>query len=208
MIAVWILCGLTALLALILLIKVSARIEWCDGAYLTVGIGFFRITRSLSAPDAEKVEKHKEEHAAKEEKPEKKEGSYEPGLKELIPVIKDTVSALFEKTKRHIKLERCILKINVATEDPALTGVVYGAVCAAAGSLLALATSLRRVTRRKGAVYTEITPNFISDKPDIYVDICFSTRIWRGVAMSIPLLKGYKEYRALKKRRKIKENQK
>ncbi len=208
MIAVWILCGLAALFALILLIKVSARIEWCDGAYLTVGIGFFRITRSLSAPDAEKVEKHKEEHAAKEETPKEKEEPFKPELKELIPIIKDTVTALFKKTKRHIKLERYILKINVATEDPALTGIAYGAVCAAAGSLLALATSLKRVTRRKGAVYTEITPDFISDKPDIYVDICFSTRIWRGAAMSIPLLKGYKEYRALKKRKKIKEEQK
>ena len=201
MTAVWIACGFAALFALILLIKVSARIEWCDGAYLTVGLGFIHITRSLSAPDAEKAEKRKEEHAAKEETAEKKEGSFKPELKDLIPLIKDTVNALFQKTKRHIKLERYILKINVASEDPAVTGLLYGAVCAAAGSLLALATSLKRVTRRKGAIYTEITPDFISDKPDIYADICFSTRIWRGIAMMTPLLKGYREYRALKKRK-------
>ncbi|MBQ6042687.1 MAG: DUF2953 domain-containing protein [Clostridia bacterium] len=207
MIALWILCGILALALLALLLKLAVRIEYCGGLYLTISVGFIHVTRGVSKKktDAEEPEQPPEEHK-KNEKKKKKKSDTDVSLKELLPLARDTVADVFEKTKKHVKLERYILKINVATGDPASTGVLYGAVCAAAGPLLALALSARRKTRKAGAIFTEITPDFISDKPDIMLDIKFSTRVWRGLCMTMPLIKGYKNYRKLKKK-KEKQNE-
>lgn len=208
MIALWILCGILALALLVLIIKLTVRIEYCGGLYLTIGVGFIHVTRGVSKKktDAEAPEQPPEEHKKKEKKKKKKKSENDVPLAELLPLARDTVADVFEKTKKHVKLERYILKIKVATGDPASTGVLYGAVCAAAGPLLALALSARRKTQKKGAIFTEITPDFISDKPDIMLDIKFSTRVWRGLCMAMPLIKGYKNYRKLKKK-KEKQNE-
>ncbi len=205
MTAVWILCGIAALAVLILIIKLSVRIEYCGGLYITVGVAFIRVTRGATrGKKTEGAEQPPEPQDQTEE--ESQEEKVSVPLKDLLPLARETVSKVFEKTKKHVKLERYVLKINVATGDPASTGILYGAVCAAAGPLLALALSARRKTRKKGAVYTEITPDFISDSPDIMLDIAFSTRVWRGLCMMTPLLKGYRNYRKLKKQ-KEKQNE-
>ena len=204
MIAVWIICGILALLMLAALIKLTVRVEYCGGLYVTVGIGFLRFTKDVER--GRNPQQPQEQATPAEESQEEKKEKTEIALKELIPLARETVSGVLEKAKKHVKLERYLLKINVATGDPASTGVLYGAVCAAAGSLLALALSARRKSRKKGAIYTEITPDFISDKPDIKLDIKLSTRVWRGLSISIPLIKGYRNYRKLKKK-KEKENE-
>jgi len=196
MIFVYIFGALALICAAILLTKVTVRIEWCGGLWLTVGVGFIRLTREITKNETKSEEAPVQEEAAVSESK-----SAEIPLKELLPLVKDTVAELMRKTRRHLKLERWILKINVATGDPALTGVLYGAVSAAGGQLLALVTSLKRVTRRKNAIYTEITPDFISETPDIFLDAAFSMNIWRGISMLFTAWGGYKKYRALKKRK-------
>ena len=199
MIFVYIFGALALICAAILLTKVTVRIEWCGGLWLTVGIGPVRLTREVTRNEKGPEETSGQGSESGEGKSESK--SADIPLKELLPLVKDTVDELMRKTRKHLKLERWILKINVATGDPAVTGVLYGAVSAAGAQLMALVTSLKRVTRRKNAIYTEITPDFISETPDVFLDAAFSMNIWRGISMLFTAWGGYKKYRALKKRK-------
>lgn len=195
MTALYIIGGIILLLLLLLLAKISFRINWCGDLLLEVKVGFYRKKFILFGKEAketleEELPQKPEKAKKKEEKPVK--------LKQILPIIKETLSEIIIKTKKHIRLDKYIVKITVATDDPAKTGILYGAVAGAAASLLRFAEGIKHKTAKQGEIYTEVIPDFISDKPDIYIDIILSTRVWRGLSMVLTLTKGYTKYKKLK----------
>ncbi|MBO4500945.1 MAG: DUF2953 domain-containing protein [Clostridia bacterium] len=199
MIALYIIGGILVLLALILLARVSITLGYCGGLFVTLKIGFLRFTGDAAGFTGKE---ELPERAETGEKRDKDEGE-DVSAKEMLSLARETLAALLKKIKKNIKLKRFVLKINVASHDPALTGVLYGAVCAAAGSLTALIAKIKRRSRKKDAVYTEITPDFISDKTDIYFETVLTTRLWRALGILLPLIKGYRKYRGMKRRKEI-----
>lgn len=198
MIALYIVGGLLLLIALLLLLKLTFRFSWCAGLLLEVKIGFYTVRKEFAphVPEANDEDVTEDE---KEEKPKTKdkEKSGVP-FKKLVPMIRETVAEIAKKLKKHLKIEKYILKINVATDDPAKTGILYGAVSASAASLAVYIDSLKHVSKKKGRVLTEVTPDFISEKPDIFVDISLSVRVWQALSLLGSLLGGYKKYKLLK----------
>ena len=195
MTALYIALGILLLLAGLLLVKISFRISWCNDLLIAIKIGFYKkeyllFSKKEETEEAEEIKEVK--YIKKEEEAEKVK------IKEIIPVIKETVSELYSKTKKHIRLDRYIVKITVATEDPAVTGVLYGAVAGSAASLLRFVEGIKNKTKKQGELYTEVKPDFISEKPDIFIDIVLSTRVWRGLSMAYSLSKGYNKYKQLK----------
>ncbi len=196
MIALYIIGGILVLLALLLLLRVTLTVEYCGGVFITLKVGFLHFSGKRTGRSEEEVPQVPDESEER-----KKKEETEVSLKETLALIRDTLAELLKQIKKNIKLKRFVLKVNVATPDPAATGVLYGAVCAAAGSLTALIATIKRRSHKKDAVYTEITPDFISDRPDIYFETVLTTRLWRTLKILLTLKKGYKNYRELKQRK-------
>ncbi len=195
MIALYIVGGLLVLLSLLLLLKLTFRFSWCSGLLLEVKIGFYTIKKEFEpALQREETEDKTEAETAKKPKTEKESGV---PFKELFPIIRETVSSLAKKLKKHLKIEKYILRINVASDDPAKTAILYGAVSASAASLQTYIDTLN-ISTKKGRIYTEVKPDFISEKTDILVDIALSVRVWQGLSILLPLITGYKKYKLLK----------
>ncbi|MGI6717025.1 MAG: hypothetical protein ACOX3X_07550 [Eubacteriales bacterium] len=195
MTALYIILGILLLFAALLLVKISFRICYCGQLLISFKVGF--IKKDFSLLEKKEVKIKEEPEIPQRVKKAKKEEEKVP-LKQIIPIIKETLTLLFEKTKRHIFLEKYILKITVATEDPAQTGIIYGIVAGGAASLLRMVEGIRNKSKKQGQIYTEVKPDFIAEKPDIYIDIILSTRVWRGLSMALTLSEGYTKYKKLK----------
>ncbi|MDD4125218.1 MAG: hypothetical protein PHW77_05795 [Eubacteriales bacterium] len=195
MTALYITAGILLILVLMLFLKISFRISWCGDLLIAFRVGFYKKEYRLFGQKAEPEEaeaippKHKKPGETKEEP---------VSLKQMLPIIKETLTELYVKTKKHIRLDRYIVKIAVATDDPAKTGILYGVVAGSASSLLRLAEGIGHKTKRRGEIYTEVIPDFIAEKPDIHIDIILSTRVWRGLSMVYSLTNGYNKYKKLK----------
>lgn len=202
MIALYIIGGLLLLIIILLLLKLTFRFSWCAGLLLEIKIGFYTIKKEFAPSSPVSVgdegEIAESENGKKKAK-EKDESSVSFG--ELLPVIRETIASLAKKLKKHLKLEKYIVKLCVASDDPAKTAILYGAVSASAASLQTFVDTLPHISHKKGRIYTEVKPDFISDKPDIFIDIALSVRVWQGLSLLLTLLGGYKKYKTLKLRK-------
>lgn len=50
-------------------------------------------------------------------------------------------------------------------------------------------------SKRRGNVYCEITPDFLSEAFDAMIDTEFGLRIWQGLALGITALRGFLKIR-------------
>lgn len=193
MVFLYIVCGILLVVCLLLIVKVSFGISWCNGLLMEIKIGFIKRAYDLSSK-AEAEEEPQSVTGKKQKVPVKKS---KVKLTEVLKIIQETVAELYKKTKKHIFLSRFILKIDVASQDPMVTGVLYGSVSAAASSLLVFIEGLNNVSSKKGSIYVEVKPDFFADKPDVFVDILLTTRVWRVLSMVRSLYQGYNKYKAL-----------
>jgi len=83
-------------------------------------------------------------------------------MREVIGALWAGIRLFFER----LRIERCTAKIQIATPDPALTGILYG-------SAIALQQILP-TQFRKFAV--ELQPDFESERPQFQGEICLSIR--------------------------------
>jgi hypothetical protein len=113
--------------------------------------------------------------------------------------VKDIVKELTEKSGRYLKLEEYRVKVLVATDDPAKTGVLYGAVSGILGGISVLVDRLKRRTRKKGKIYTEVKPDFLAEEPEVYIRIALSMRVWQMFSIGITASKGFLKYLSLQK---------
>ncbi len=192
MTALYIIAGIIVFFVIIAFLKISFRISWCGDLLITVKVGFYKAEYLLFGEKTEPEEEAPVKKAVKEK-------AGEPvKFNQILPIIKETLSELYDKTKKHLRLERYIVKLTIASDDPAKTGILYGAASGAAASLLRFAEGVKHKTKKPGRIYTEAIPDFIGDKTDIYIDIMLSTRVWRGLSMALSLADGYYKYKKLK----------
>ena len=206
MTALYIIGGILLFFALLMLVKIGIFFSYYGGApVFTVKIGFIKLTFDIKEmkKDAEEVDDAEIEELKKKHKKKKKkkkapkEKPPSPALMDTLRVFKAGVLRFYEKYKKYAKLERYIIKISVATEDPALTGVLYGGVAALAGSLHAWAVSVKKRSRKAEDLYTEVRPDFLAEKTDAAAEIGFSLRIWHILSCAMTLLFTYRKYKKL-----------
>ena len=89
---------------------------------------------------------------------------------------------------------RLDLKVNVACEDPAQTAALYGLISGQAAVLTRAVLALRH-SKRRGDVYCEVTPDFLSESFDFMIDAAFGLRVWQGAALGITALRGFLKIR-------------
>ncbi len=175
MIALYIIGGLLLAIALLLLLRIGVMF-YCYGKkpQFAVSIGFVKLRFDMD----ELKEQAQSAEGKQGKKPRETKEKEKKSVVDIIKTVKEGALRFYEKYKRYARLDRYMLKVNLGTDDPAKTAVLYGAVAAVAASLHAFAMSVRR---KRGArvVETEIKPDFIAESTDFAVELGFSLRLWQ-----------------------------
>ncbi len=198
MIFLYILGGILLLLLLVLFLRLGVRISYYGGApALGVKIGFLYFEDILDKykPDGEELEIKPKLKTKKKAKKKKSGGN--PSIKDALPVVKTALLQILRRFKKYARLDMYRLRISLATEDPAKTAVLYGALAGVVSGMHAAAMSVKNRSRREGDIYTEYRPDFYAEKPDIAVDIGISLRVWQILAIALAGKRGYDNYKKL-----------
>ena len=204
MIAVYILLGILAIILLLLLIKATVCIDYCGD--IEVKIKYLFLRRTLFKGVIGKKDKgaqHAREQGEKKPKKEKKKKEKEqpelvrPPLGELFDTALAAVKKTLKKLGKSAKLEKAYLRCRVAAPDPAKTAVLYGAVSGVAGDLFVLLGSIKRRSKKRGAVDFAVEPDFIAEEFDLAADLRISFIPLKLLVAAISGWLGYKKVKRL-----------
>ena len=197
MTALYITAGILLLLAALLLVRVQVGVSYIGDLRVELRLGPLRLDLTPepaepAAPEAEAPSgaAHKKKKKKKKEKGKGKAFS----AREALPVALDTVGKLLRRTRRWLYCGRFVLKVNVACEDSAQTAALYGLISGQAAALTRAILALRH-SRRRGDVFCEVTPDFLSESFDFMIDAAFGLRVWQGAALGITALRGFLKIR-------------
>ena len=197
MTALYITAGILLLLAALLLVRVQVGVSYIGDLRVELRLGPLRLDLTPepaepAAPEAEAPSgaAHKKKKKKKKEKGKGKAFS----AREALPVALDTVGKLLRRTRRWLYCGRFVLKVNVACEDSAQTAALYGLISGQAAALTRAILALRH-SRRRGDVFCEVTPDFLSESCDFMIDAAFGLRVWQGAALGITALRGFLKIR-------------
>ena len=195
--ALYITGGIIAFLLLLSLVKVTVKLSFVNDLQVRLKILFISIKiYPLKAAEPKKAAPAKKKPPAPAKpRPEKKT----PPIKDILHLVKELVAESYSKFRHYIRLEEYRVKVLVATDDPAKTGVLYGAVCAALGALSVVTDRIKRRSKKKGRFYTEVTPDFIAEQPELFLSVALSLRIWQLASMGATAAKGLLKYNSLSK---------
>lgn len=149
-----------------------------------------------------KTKKLKKQKVVEKQKPPKPK----PPIKEVLLLLKELIIEIYSKFGKYIKIEEYRVRVLVATDDPAKTGVLYGVVCAIMGNISVFINQIKRRTRREGKILTEVTPDFLAEEPELFVSVALSMRIWQLMLLGITASKGFLKYISLSKEEKVKQH--
>ena len=207
MTAVYIILGVIALLLLLLMIKVTVKVDYCRDIevslkYLFISYTVFRSGEEKGGHKSGDTGKKKKKPEKKGEKDKKKKGGksepelVRPPLGELVPAVRDELGRVLKKLGKSARLEKARFHCLVATDDPAKTAVLYGAISGAAGDIFGMLSKLKRRSKRKGTVDFLVEPDFIAEKFDLLLDIRVS---FIPLKLAFAALCGWLSYKKVKR---------
>lgn len=179
MIALYILGGLLLILVLILMLRVGPVVTYYGGKpNLDIKIGFIVIKDCFDGFGGKEEEplSHKPKKRKKAKKETKKPN---PKITDVIKVIKNGICLFVKCFSRYARLDKYVVKINLATDDPAKTALLYGGLAGPVSAIHSYVMSIKKRSDRIEDIYTEYKPDFYSEKPDIALEIGFSLRVWQ-----------------------------
>ena len=194
MTALYITAGILLLLAALLLVRVQVGVSYIGDLRVELRLDLTPEPAEPAAPEAEAPSgaAHKKKKKKKKEKEKGKGKAF--SAREALPIALDTVGKLLRRTRRWLYCGRFVLKVNVACEDPAQTAALYGLISGQAAALTRAILALRH-SKRRGDVYCEVTPDFLSESFDFMIDAAFGLRVWQGAALGITALRGFLKIR-------------
>ena len=195
MTALYITAGILLLLAALLLVRVQVGVSYIGDLRVELRLGPLRLDLTPEPAEPAAPEAEAPSGAAHKKKRKKKKEKGKPfSAREALPVALDTVGKLLRRTRRWLYCGRFVLKVNVACEDPAQTAALYGLISGQAAVLTRAVLALRH-SKRRGDVYCEVTPDFLSESFDFMIDAAFGLRVWQGAALGITALRGFLKIR-------------
>jgi hypothetical protein len=202
LVAVYIISGIIFLFLLFLLVKVSVVISYVNDLQVKLKILFLTFTL-YPAKIKEKAEKVTPEEKKQIKEKKQKQPKPKPPIKDTLLLVKDIIEQLTGKFGRFIKLEEYKVKVLIATDEPAKTGILYGLASAIVGSISVFVDAIKRRTHRKDRIYSEVKADFLAEEPEIFIKAALSLRVWQMSSMGITASKGFLKYLSLQKERKI-----
>ena len=195
MTALYITAGILLLLAALLLVRVQVGVSYIGDLRVELRLGPLRLDLTPEPAEPAAPEAEAPSGAAhKKKRKKKKEKGKAFSAREALPIALDTVGKLLRRTRRWLYCGRFVLKVNVACEDPAQTAALYGLISGQAAVLTRAVLALRH-SKRRGDVYCEVTPDFLSESFDFMIDAAFGLRVWQGAALCITALRGFLKIR-------------
>ena len=195
MTALYIAAGILLRLAALLLVRVQVGVSYIGDLRVELRLGPLRLDLTPEPAEPAAPEAEAPSGAAhKKKKKKKKEKGKAFSAREALPIALDTVGKLLRRTRRWLYCGRFVLKVNVACEDPAQTAALYGLISGQAAALTRAVLALRH-SRRRGDVFCEVTPDFLSESFDFMIDAAFGLRVWQGAALGITALRGFLKIR-------------
>ena len=198
MIALYVLGALLLLLFLLMFLRVGIRISYYGGMpTLGIKLGFIEFEDILGKykTDGEELDIKPELKTKKKTKKAKEQSN--PSIKDALSVVKTGFLQLFRRFKKYARLDMYRLRISLATDDPAKTAVLYGALSGVVSAMHSFALSVKNRSYREGDIYTEYRPDFYAEKSDIAVDIGISLRVWQILACALVGKRTYDKYKKL-----------
>ena len=193
----------------LLSLKATITIAYHDQVTLSVRVLFVKIgilpkkekkgARSMSAAKAARIRKKMAKKAAKKrdaakEKQEKKDAKRAESSqkkKKSIADILDIISLVSKLAKevirrffKHLRISVARLKVKVATPDAASTAIAYGAITQSVNLLIPILEEVKNF-RLPDATELSVEADFLSDSPDIDVQLSFSIRVWHVLDIAI-----------------------
>ena len=197
MTALYIAAGILLLLAALLLVRVQVGVSYIGDLRVELRLGPLRLdlTPEPAEPAAPEAEAPSGAAHKKKKKKKKEQGKGTAfSAREALPIALDTVGKLLRRTRRWLYCGRFVLKVNVACEDPAQTAALYGLISGQAAALTRAILALRH-SRRRGDVFCEVTPDFLSESFDFMIDAAFGLGVGQGAARGITALRGFLKIR-------------
>ena len=193
MIALWILFGVFALLALLLSLKLCFHIEYKEELAVTLrvlGIPIPLYPRKQKRIDPSDyslraLRKKRKKAAKKKEKRQKvtqRQTARKKDPTSVLSFLRRFLRILLDKTFGYLRIRVKRLKIRVATGDPASTAILFGAVNSAAIYLLELLDRYGNWDGKKNAELS-VRPDFIAPKTTVDIHLVLSLRVWHAFAI-------------------------
>ena len=133
---------------------------------------------------AKKAAKKREAAKEKQEKKDAKKAESAQKPKKSIAEILDIISLVSKLAKevirrffKHLRISVARLKVKVATPDAASTAIAYGAITQSVNLLIPVLEEVKNF-RLPDASELSVEADFLSDSPDIDVQLSFSVRVW------------------------------
>ena len=128
----------------------------------------------------EEEEKKPEEEKRSEEKNVSPKFPVKLVARELIDILSaftEIVAIIVKRFAHHLKVRIVRFKVKIATEDPALTAVTYGAATGIINVLLPILEDVDNLGLPKEK-NLDVSTDFLSDTPEIDMKVSFSIRTW------------------------------
>ena len=200
----YILLSVVLLICIILLLPLKIVIAYDKTRSVAVKLLFFKL-ELLSKNDTGKEKPKKAKKAAKPAKkasePAKEQKKLLPS--EIVKLIKDVIKPLGEKSFGYIRIDHYNIKIVIATEDAAMTAILYGAASATLFSLLSVIETFkpsRRSITGKNKSSAVVIPDFMATESSVNAHIIFSIRVWQFIYCAI---RGSRDFLLFNRSRKI-----
>lgn len=183
-------------------LKATITIAYHEEVTLSVKVLFLKIgilpkeekrgARSMSAAKAARIRKKMAKKAAKKKKAAKEKQARKeaakadptPKKKKSIVEILDIIALVTKLAKevigrffKHLRIDVARLKVKVATSDAASTAIAYGAITQSLNLLLPVLEEVKNFSLPHVANLS-VDADFLSDTPDIDVQLSFSIRVW------------------------------
>lgn len=176
MVALYIVLGVVLLICLILFCSVSAQISITDDVTLRLGYLFYSKNIPLNKP---KPKKSKSDVDVKKERSAIKKMIDEKGLRNTVIELIEVVKVLLQKLgslAKHIRVKRFNLTVIVAAEDPATTGIEYGALCAVVYPFLGVLKNTLKFNEKKANV--SLNANFENKQQEFKFSAKLKVKLW------------------------------
>lgn len=186
MTALYIVLGMAAFFAFLLFSRISVKVDVKDNIKLSIRYLFLKF-------DPLK-EKKKDRTKSKEKAENQKENALkrmvkQNGLRETVSLIFETMKSAVEalgKLLHHVKVKSFKLDIRVASEDPMLTAVEYGGVCAVVYPAVTFLDSVMVFDENRTSV--SVSSDFTATNPTIEFYGKFKCRLIFLIAMAIKVV--------------------
>ncbi|MGI6030602.1 MAG: DUF2953 domain-containing protein [Eubacteriales bacterium] len=185
----WLAVIVAGVLALVLLTRVSVRLRYDSRLQILLQIWWFRLDL-LHLPTGKRKKKPSKDAGKKTEST--PSSVSKPGIVQrtervfaLVRTFLEPTLAALEALQKRLRVDKLQLHIVVGCDDPAVTGMVYGSICAGMNSFLLFLEEHLHIRKRD----VQVEPDFVHGESGALCDLIFSIRVWN--LLVVALIFGY-----------------